>query len=102
MATDGEVGHVGELGHGHVHVVLHTSGQSRPNPDVNSLNSLIFNSYSYAYIRSDRVENSDPVKFVLLDVPGAQVGEVGHVGELGHGQVNILHVVLHTDLVEVD
>ena len=57
MATDGEVGHVGELGHGHVHVVLNPSGQSRLNPDVNS---LIFN--SYAYIRNDRVENSDPVK----------------------------------------
>ena len=98
VAQDGEVGQVVELGHGHVHVVLHASGRSRPNPDVNS---LIFNSYfnAYAYIRSDRVENSDPVKYVLLDVPGAQVGEVGHVGELGqcHG-----HVVLHTDLVEVD
>ena len=72
------------------------SGRSRPNPDVNS---LIFKPYSYP---SDRVEKSDPVKvpvkLVLLDVPGAQVGEVGHVGELGQCQ----WVVLHTDLVEVD
>ena len=42
--------------------------------------------------RSDRVENSDPVKFVLVDVPEAQVGEVGQVGELGQCQ---RHVVLH-------
>ena len=60
------------------------------------VNSLIFN--SYAYIRSDRVENSDPVKFVLLDVPESQVGEAGQVGELGQCQ----WVVLHTDLVKVD
>ena len=52
----------------------------------------------YAYIRSNRVENSDPVKFVLVDVQGVQVGEVGQVGELGQCQ----WVVLHTDLVEVD
>ena len=46
--------------------------------------------------------NSDPIKFGLVDVPGAQVGEVGQVGELGHGQVHVLHVVLHIHLVEVD
>jgi hypothetical protein len=50
----------------------HRSGRSRPNPDVNILNSLNLN----AYIQSDRVGNSDPVKFGLVDVPGAQVGDV--------------------------
>ena len=40
---DGEVGQVGDLGQCQGHVVLHTSGQSRPNPDGNS---LIFKSYS--------------------------------------------------------
>ena len=77
----------------------HKSGRSRPNPDVNILNSLNLNSYSFAYIRSDRVVNSDPIKFGLVDVSGAQEGEVGQVGELGQCQG---HVVLHIHLVEVD
>ena len=34
---DGEVGYVGEVGHGHGQVVLHTCGQSRPIPDIYSL-----------------------------------------------------------------
>ena len=95
-AQDGEVEHGGELGQCHGHVVL----RSRPNPDVNS---LIFKSYSVTVLRTTMTMASSLIKqlfvFGLEDGQWAQDGEVGQVGELGqcHG-----HVVLHTDLVEVD
>ena len=71
----------------------HTSGQS-PNPNVNS---PIFKSKAYTLNYDDAAEENKQCIWGW-DVPGAQDGEVGQVGELGQCHA---HVVLHIHLVKV-